>query len=95
MVLNMSIIVRFKNVELKLYNNVETIYVFVLSKACLSHHINYIYCFLYKRCSEVKGKETRTNPDKFYNFFCRTERFKRSPIVYATDKYNERLKCRS
>ena len=44
-----------------------------------------------RKCSEVKERETRTNPGKLYNFFCRTERFKRSPLVYATDKYNDKL----
>ena len=36
-----------------------------------------------RKCSEVKERETRTNPGKFYNFFCRTERLKRSSLVYA------------
>ena len=50
-----------------------------------------LHSLLPRKCSEVKERETRTNPGKFYNFFCRTERFKRGPLVYAIDKYNDRL----
>ena len=50
-----------------------------------------LHSLLPRKCSEVKERETRTNSGKFYNFFCRTQRFKRSPIVYAIDKYNDRL----
>ena len=50
-----------------------------------------LHTLLPRNSSEVKERETRTNPRKFYNFFCRTERFKRSPLVYAIDKYNDRL----
>ena len=50
-----------------------------------------LHSLLPRKCSEVKERETRTNPGKFYNFFCKTERFKRSPLVYAIDKYNGRL----
>jgi hypothetical protein len=51
-----------------------------------------LHSLLPRKCSEVKGGETRTNPDKFYNFFCRTERFKRNPLVYAINRYNDSLK---
>ena len=37
-----------------------------------------LHSLLPRKCSEVKERETRTNPGKFYNLFCRTERFKRS-----------------
>ena len=50
-----------------------------------------LHSVLPRKCSEVKERETRTNSGKFYNFFCRTQRFKRSPLVYAIDKYNDRL----
>ena len=50
-----------------------------------------LHSLLPRKCSEVKERETRTNPGKFYIFFCRTERFKRSPLVYAIDKDNDRL----
>ena len=50
-----------------------------------------LHSLLPRRCSEVKERETRTNPGKCYIFFCRIERFKRSPLVYAIDKYNDRL----
>ena len=50
-----------------------------------------LHSLLPRKCSEEKERETRTNAGKFYNFFCRTERLKRSPLVYAIDKYNDRL----
>ena len=61
-------------------------------KNVMSESSHKLHPLLPRKCSEVKGRETRTNPDKFYNFFCRTERYKRSPIVYAIDKYSDRLK---
>ena len=39
----------------------------------------------------IRGKETRSNGGKFYNFKCRTERLRQSPTVYAIDKYNATL----
>ena len=50
-----------------------------------------LHSLLPRKCSEVKERETRTNPGQFCNFLCRTERFKRSPLLYAIDKYNDRL----
>ena len=50
-----------------------------------------LHSLLPRKCAEVKERGTRTNPGKFYIFFCRTERLKRSPLVYAIDKYNDRL----
>ena len=40
---------------------------------------------------DIKEKRTRTNDQKLYNFFCKTERFKHSTLVYAIDKYNCKL----
>ena len=37
---------------------------------------------------EIRNRETRLNGDKFYNFNCRTERFKNSAIVYGVEQYN-------
>ena len=31
------------------------------------------HSLLPRKCSEVKERETRTNPGKFYNFFCRAK----------------------
>ena len=50
-----------------------------------------LHSLLPRKCSEVKERETRTNSGKFYNFFCRTQRLKRSSLVYAIDKYNDKL----
>ena len=58
-------------------------------KNVMSEPSHKLHPLLPRKCSEVKGRETRTNPDKF---FCRTERYKRSPIVYSIDKYSDRVK---
>ena len=34
---------------------------------------------------------TRASGERLYNFKCRTERYKNSPIVYAIDRYNLKL----
>ena len=57
----------------------------------MSEPLHKLHSLLPRKCSEVKERETRTNPGKFYNFFCRTDRFKRSPLVYAIEKCNDRL----
>ena len=41
--------------------------------------------------NQNRDRETRLNGDKIYNFNCRTERFKKSQIVFAIDKYNKTL----
>ena len=35
--------------------------------------------------------ELHSSGKEIYNFHCRTERFKGSPIVFAITKYNERI----
>jgi hypothetical protein len=37
---------------------------------------------------EIRNRETRLSGDKFYNFNCRTQRFKHSAIVYGIEQYN-------
>jgi hypothetical protein len=37
---------------------------------------------------ELRRKDTRSNDDKYYNFKYRTERFRKSPLVYAIHSYN-------
>jgi hypothetical protein len=37
---------------------------------------------------QVRERDTRFNGNKIYNFKCRTERFRNSPLVYAIRKYN-------
>ena len=39
----------------------------------------------------MKSKSTRSSGKDIYNFYCRTERFRGSPIVFAIDKYNESI----
>ena len=34
------------------------------------------------------NRDTRSNADKYYNFPCKTERYKHSPLFYAIDKYD-------
>ena len=41
--------------------------------------------------SDMKCMVTRSSGKEIYNFYCRTERFKGSPIVFAITKYNERI----
>ena len=41
--------------------------------------------------NQIRDRETRLNGDKIYNFKCRTEWLKNSPIVFAIDKYNQTL----
>ena len=38
---------------------------------------------------EIRNRETRLSGQKFYNFNCRTQRFKNSPIVYGIEQYNK------
>ena len=42
----------------------------------------------YSYGNQIRDRETRLNGDKIYNFNCRTERFKNSPIVFAIDMIN-------
>ena len=46
------------------------------------HHL------LPNKVSKVMLRQTRSNGKKYYNFSCRTERYKHSPLFYAIDKYN-------
>ena len=46
------------------------------------HHL------LPNKVSQVKLRQTRSNGEKYYNFPCRSERYKHSPLFYAIDKYN-------
>ena len=86
----MSIIVRFKNARLKtLQQRRDDLCVRLIEQ--MSEPSHKLHSLLPRKYSEVNERETTTNPGKFYNFFCRTERFKRSPLEYAIDKYNERL----
>ena len=50
-----------------------------------SHKLNYL---LPEKVRDVRHRGTRYNGNNFYNFRCRTERFKNSPLVLAIDKYN-------
>ena len=38
---------------------------------------------------EIRNREIRLSGQKFYNFNCRTQRFKNSPIVYGIEQYNK------
>ena len=40
------------------------------------------------RHGELRQKDTRSIDDKYYNFKYRTERFRKSPLVYAINSYN-------
>lgn len=47
----------------------------------MSPYSHKLHTPLPKRCLEVREREIRTNPERFYFYPCRTERFKRSPLV--------------
>ena len=51
-----------------------------------------LHSLLPTKPKDIKERETRTNGQKMYNFFRRTERFKHSSLVYAIDLYNGKLK---
>ena len=59
-----------------------------LLRTCQTRIINLINHLLPKKTSQIKQRETRMNEETYYNFACKTERFKHSPIVYAIGKYN-------
>ena len=44
-----------------------------------------------KKLNDIRERETRANGNKIYNFFCTTERFKKSPLVHAINEYNLKL----
>ena len=47
-----------------------------------------LYYFLPAKVGELRQKVTRSNDDKYYNFKYRTERFRKSLLVYAINSYN-------
>jgi hypothetical protein len=44
-----------------------------------------------KKVIGTREINTKANGDKLYNFFCKTERFRNSPLVYAINEYNFKL----
>ncbi len=40
------------------------------------------------KVGEIRTRETRLSEQKFYNFNCRTERFKNNAIVYGIEQFN-------
>ena len=50
-----------------------------------------IHNLLPDRVRDTRQRETRSNPNMYYNFKFRTERFKNSPLVYAINCYNSIL----
>ena len=50
-----------------------------------------IHNLLPDRVRDTRQRETRSNPNMYYNFKFRTERFKNSPLVYAINCYNSSL----
>ena len=41
-----------------------------------------LHSLLPARVEKIRDRTTRSNGEKIYNFKCRTERFRNSPIVY-------------
>ena len=50
-----------------------------------------LHSLLKKNIEHESERDTRTNSERYYNYMCRTEIFKNSPIVFAIDHYNLRL----
>ena len=50
-----------------------------------------LHTLLPDKVEDIRDRITRASAEKFYNFKCRTERYKNSPIVYAIDRYNLKL----
>ena len=40
---------------------------------------------------EIRERNTKANGDKMYNFFCKTERLRNSPLIYVINEYNFKL----
>ena len=47
-----------------------------------------LHGLLPKKLNDIREKETETNGEKIYNFFCNTEPFRNSPVVHAINEYN-------
>jgi hypothetical protein len=47
-----------------------------------------LHFLLPAKVGELRPKDTRSNDDKYYNFKYRTERFRKSLLVYAINSYN-------
>lgn len=51
-----------------------------------------LHSLLPKKIGQVRERDTRTNDQSYYNYTYKTERFKKSPIVFAIDQYNSKFK---
>ena len=50
-----------------------------------------LHTLLPNKVEDVRDRTTRSNGGRFYNFKCRTERYKNSPIVYGINRFNQTL----
>ena len=50
-----------------------------------------LHSLLPNKVEDIRDRITRASGERLYNFKCRTERYKNSPIVYAIDRYNLKL----
>ncbi len=50
-----------------------------------------VHSLLPDKVEHIRDRITRTSGDRLYNFKCKAERYKNSPIVHATDRYNQNL----
>ena len=56
------------------------------------HDLNHkLHSLLPNKVEDIRDRITRASGERLYNFKCRTERYKNSPIVYAIDRYNLKL----
>ena len=51
--------------------------------------LHILHRLLPEQNSDMKRMATRSSGKEIYNYYCRTERFKGSSIVFAITKYNE------
>ena len=62
------------------------LYTFSLTDAAFVSLCNHSRIPIDLTFKQIREREMRTNGLKYYNFTCKSERFKQSPIVYAIDK---------
>jgi hypothetical protein len=64
--------------------------IFLIKKMLERNHK--LHSLLQKKLEYIRRKETRVDSQRLYNFSCKTERFKHSPLVYSTIYlYNSKL----
>ena len=50
-----------------------------------------LHSLMPNKLEDITNRIKRASGERLYNFKCRTERYKNSPIVYAIHRYNLKL----